>query len=99
MKRDMARARLLVVVLLLGLAVAQATPVLAQPPAQPGGPSEYVPMKNLPAQETIPAAPLVMGAYAFVWAALLVYVWTVWRRLAKVEGDIHALSARLDQKR
>ena len=40
-----------------------------------------------------------MGAYAFVWAVLLVYVWTVWRRLLKVEKEIHALSERLKDKR
>ena len=46
----------------------------------------------------IPAAPLVMAAYGFVWAALLVYVWTVWRRLLKVEGEVKDLSARLAGK-
>jgi|WetSurMetagenome_2_1015567.scaffolds.fasta_scaffold309024_2 CcmD family protein len=99
MKRNLATVRLLAVALLLGLVAAQAVPVFAQPPAQPGGQGEFVPVKDLPAQETIPAAPLVMGAYAFVWVALLVYVWTVWRRLAKVEGEIHDLNARLAAKR
>jgi hypothetical protein len=68
----------------------------AQPPA--GAQGDFVPVKDLPQQETIPAAPLVMGAYALVWAALLVYVWTVWRRLLKVEKDVQDLNARLSAK-
>jgi hypothetical protein len=89
-------------VIILGLAaglplVAASQAAQAQPPA--GGQGDFVPAKDLPSQETIPAAPLVMGAYAFVWAALLVYVWTVWRRLMTVEKDIKNLNARLTSKR
>jgi CcmD family protein len=40
-----------------------------------------------------------MVAYGFVWAALLVYVWTVWRRLMKIEREMHDLSARIGDKR
>jgi CcmD family protein len=36
-----------------------------------------------------------VAAYAFVWAVLLVYVWTVWRRLMKVERDIQQLASRV----
>lgn len=67
--------------------------------AQPNDPqSGFVPVKDLPAQEKLPAAPLLIAAYAFVWVVLLVYVWTVWRRLMKVEREVHDLSARLGQK-
>jgi CcmD family protein len=69
----------------------------AQPPA--AGQGDFVPVKDLPQQETIPAAPLVMAAYGFVWVALLVYVWTVWRRLMKVEQDVKDLTARLTERR
>jgi CcmD family protein len=87
--------------------VASSVPVqaFAQQPspagqAAPQDPQDqFVPVKTLPAQETLPAAPLVMTAYAFVWAVLLVYVWTVWRRLMKVEREIHDLSARIGEKR
>ncbi len=93
-----------VVVVLAGLsavparsATAQSVPAAqAQPPA--GGQGDFVPAKDLPQQETIPAAPLVMAAYGFVWAALLVYVWTVWRRLMKVEQDVKDLAARLAER-
>ncbi len=76
-------------------AQAASQPAAAAPEPQ----DQFVPVKTLPAQEQIPAATLVMTAYAFVWAVLFVYVWTVWRRLMKVEREMRELSARLGQKR
>lgn len=70
----------------------------AQTPAAPGAEDQFVPVKTLPPAETLPASTLVMGAYAFVWAVLLVYVWTVWRRLMKVEREIRTLADRLGEK-
>jgi CcmD family protein len=64
---------------------------------QPGPQSQFVPADTLP-QEVLPATPFVFGAYAFVWVALFVYVYALWRRLGRVErelADVHAkLSAR-----
>ena len=71
-----------------------AAPALAfqtQPPAAIEG---FVPVSQLPAGEQLPAAPLLVAAYAFVWLAAMFYVWTVWRRLKKVEDDMHALEKR-----
>jgi CcmD family protein len=87
-----------------GLALAQAPALQDQtsPVAQPapsGAPDQFVPFKSLPAQQQLPAERLVMAAYGFVWAALLVYVWTIWRRLGKVEGEMRDLEARLGGKR
>jgi CcmD family protein len=65
----------------------------AQPPA--GQQSEFVPVSQLPAAEQVPAAPLVIAAYAFVWVAVLFYVWTVWRRVNKVEADMQTLARRV----
>lgn len=64
--------------------------------AQPAGQGEFVPVNPQTAQgiEHLPAAPLVMGAYAFVWVALMLYVWSIWRRLTKVEKDMNALARR-----
>ena len=70
----------------------------SRPPLQEPA-DQFVPVKTLPAQEQLPAATLVMVAYGFVWAVLLVYVWTVWRRLMKVEREMHDLSARIGEKR
>jgi CcmD family protein len=67
--------------------------LLAQEPQ-----SEFIPVKEIPASEQLPAAPLVIAAYAFVWIAFLAYVWLMWRRLGKVEGELTALSGRLMKK-
>jgi CcmD family protein len=67
----------------------------AQPAA---GQGEFVPATG-PLTEQLPAAPLLIAAYAFVWIAVLLYVWTLWRRLNKVEADMHALEQRQRQHR
>ena len=67
-----------------------AAPAFAVQTAPPGQ-SEYVPIKDLPPTDQIPAAPLLIAAYAFVWIAVLFYLWTIWRRLAKVEAEMAAL--------
>jgi len=64
---------------------------------QPGQ-SEFVPVTEIPASEQLPAAPLLITAYAFVWIAVFAYVWLMWRRLGKVEQELATLSARLDRK-
>jgi hypothetical protein len=68
----------------------------AQTAAQPSQ-DEFVPMKSLPQQEQLPAATLLVTAYAFLWAALLVYVWTIWRRLMTVEREMQQLSSRVSE--
>lgn len=66
--------------------------------AQPGQ-SEFVPVTEVPASEQLPAAPLVIAAYSFVWLAFLTYAWLMWRRVGKVERELNALSAQLAKKR
>jgi len=68
-----------------------ASPALAQTPAQEG----FVPVEQLEGQEQLPAAPLVAAAYGVAWGAVLLYVWTIWRRLAKVEQELAEVSRRL----
>ncbi len=63
-----------------------------QPPA---GQSDFVPVTAAQqAIESLPAAPLLIGAYAFVWVALLGYLWFLWGRLKKVQGELEALQRR-----
>ena len=59
------------------------------------GQSEFKPVTEIPASEQMPSAPLVIAAYAFVWLAFVVYVWTMWRKLGKVEKELHALSTQI----
>ena len=53
-----------------------------------------MPVDSLPPREQLPAAPLLVTAYAFVWIAAMVYVWTIWRRLNKVEDEMRALAQK-----
>jgi CcmD family protein len=69
-----------------------APPLWAMQP--PPGQSEFVPINELPPGDTLPAAPLLIGAYAFIWLAVMFYLWTIWRRLNKVEVEMHALAQK-----
>ena len=73
-----------------------ATMLMAQSP--PSSQSPFVPVSSLPPVDQVPAAPLIITAYAFVWLAVLFYVWTVWRRLNKVEIEMQALQRRSDAR-
>ena len=77
-------ARSLTLVLLLGATVmpaAQAQPAAAsQAPSTTAAQEEYVPIAELPDSEKLPAAPFLISAYVIVWGALLLYVWTLWKR-------------------
>jgi CcmD family protein len=75
----------------------------AQPPApstpRPAAQDEFVPISELPPDEKLPAAPLLIAAYAVVWIILAVYVWTLWRRFLRAERDVKALASRLPPTR
>jgi CcmD family protein len=64
-------------------------------PAAPAVPDGFEPVANERPTEQLPAAPFVMAAYAFVWIALLAYLWSIWRRLAAVERDLADLTRRI----
>jgi CcmD family protein len=71
-------------------------PVLAgQPPA---GQSEFVPVDSVPLSDQLPAAPLLVTAYAFVWIAVMVYLWSIWKRLNKVEDEMRALTQKVPRR-
>ena len=91
-------ARLMVVMLFVGVVMAGVAPaVLAQQPTVAAPEQGFVPVKNLPQQqEQLPAAPLVMGAYAVAWIVVILYLWSIWRRLAGVERELAAVGRRID---
>jgi len=70
--------------------LALAGAAFAQPPQQ----NEFVPVDKLPPGDQLPSAPLLIAAYVFVWIATLFYLWTIWRRLMKVEADMGSLEQR-----
>jgi hypothetical protein len=65
---------------------------------QPAPQGEFVPVTPGTATEQLPAAPLVIAAYAFIWIAMMFYLWTIWRRLNRVEVDMRALERRKSAK-
>jgi len=69
-------------------------PVVLAVQQAPPGQSEYVPLKDLPPTEQMPAAPLLIAAYAFAWIAVMFYLWTIWRRLNKVEAEMRVLAQK-----
>jgi len=62
-----------------------------QPPPNQG---EFIPLNELPASEKLPAAPFLIAAYAFVWVAVMFYLWTIARRLNTVETEMRALAQK-----
>jgi CcmD family protein len=84
--------RVLRLIAALSCVVAFAAPALAMQP--PAATSEYVPVKDLPPVDQVPAAPLLIAAYAFVWIAAMFYMWTIWRRLNRVETEMQALARK-----
>jgi CcmD family protein len=64
-----------------------------QPPPSP--PDGFVPASSLPGQEQLPAAPLVIVAYAVVWLLVLGYLWSIWNRLARAERELADVTRRL----
>ena len=67
----------------------------AQPSGSaPPGQTEFVPLNELPPSEQLPAAPLLVTAYAVFLMLMVLYVWTVWVRLNKVETEMRALEQR-----
>jgi hypothetical protein len=62
-------------------------------------PEGFVPVTGGPQIEQIPAAPLVIASYAFFLLLMVFYLWTIWRRIGKVETEMHALERRQAEKR
>ena len=67
-------------------------PALAfQAPAAQDG---FVPISELPPGERLPAAPFLVGAYAFFLVLMCAYIWSVARRLNTVEKEMKVLEGR-----
>ncbi|HXE79963.1 MAG TPA: CcmD family protein [Vicinamibacterales bacterium] len=64
----------------------------------PAGQEEYVPVSELGDVEPLPAAPLVMTAYAAIWVGVFVYLWSIWRRLGAVDRELATLRQRIAAK-
>jgi CcmD family protein len=83
--------------LILSLAVAPAPAIAQQTPAAapaqpPAATDQFVPIDEIPEQDKLPAAPYLIGAYMVAWLMLLFYVWSLWRRLQRVEEELKRLA-------
>jgi hypothetical protein len=58
---------------------------------------EYVPISQLPPEDQLPAAPLLIAAYSFVMIVFFLYVVSLSRRLTNVQRDVDRLGATLKQ--
>ena len=78
----------------IGAVACAAWEVVAAAQAQSG----FVPATDV-ARESLPASPLLFGAYAFVWVALVAYVFLLWRRIGRVERELSDVTAKLAGRR
>ena len=86
--------RLVLMIALLVLLPGAVLPA-QQPAPPPSSQEDFVPVSTLPQTEQLPAAPLLIAAYAFVWVALMVYVWSLWKRMTKLERELADLQRRM----
>ena len=80
---------------LTSLILCSSSAFAVQAPAGQGG---FVPADSVPLADQLPAAPLLVTAYAFVWLAVMVYLWSIWRRLNKVETEMRALAQKTSRR-
>jgi CcmD family protein len=81
----------------LAIVLACAAGAAAQQQPRPAQQDEFVPISELPPQDQLPSAPLVVAAYGFAWLAIGGYLFSVAKRLTTVQREIARLEA--DTKR
>ena len=88
------RVRPLILLLLVLLAPPAFSPAEAQQPPR-AAQDEFVPIDQLPQDERLPAARLLIAAYAAAWVLVAGYLWSIWRRLARVERELAEVGRRI----
>ena len=54
----------------------------------------FTPVGDVPIGEQLPAGPFIVGSYAFFLLLMVFYLWTIWRRINRVEKDLQDLGRR-----
>jgi type VI protein secretion system component VasF len=54
----------------------------------------FRPASELPPGQQLPAAPFLVGSYAFFLVLMMFYLWTIWRRIDSVEKEMRDLERR-----
>lgn len=70
-------------------ASASASSTQPQPPQE-----EFVPIDQVPPEDRLPAAPLLVAAYAVVWVVVFGYLWSIRRRASALDRELAELSRR-----
>jgi CcmD family protein len=91
-------AVVLFAVLPFGCVSLQATEA-RQPQQPPPQQEEFIPIDQLPPQDQLPAAPLLIGAYAFVLVMLFGYMFITSRRLTVIQREVDRLESDLKHPR
>ena len=97
MNRALSGWRVLPILAMVAAGPAASALVSAQkpPPRPKAAQDEFVPIDQLPPEEKLPAAPLLIAAYSVAWLAVAGYLFSIWRRLDRVERDIAEAGRRL----
>lgn len=96
MWKRLVRSSLVAALLLFMFVGAPRAAAALQQPATPPAQEGFVPIDQLPPDEHLPAAPLLIGAYVVAWLAVFGYLWSIWRRLARVERELADVGRRLE---
>ena len=91
--------RMLLLWALLAAGPITAVPLDAQQPPKRPAEDEFLPINELPPEEKLPAAPLLIAAYSVAWIGIAGYLFSIWRRLGRVEVDIAEIARRVQQRR
>jgi CcmD family protein len=92
------RAVLLWILLAAGPIADVSVAAQQQPPPRPAQ-DEFVPIDELPPSEQLPAAPLLIAAYSVAWVVVAGYLFSIWRRMGRVEHDLAEIGRRVQQRR
>ena len=95
MSSNSRRRILILAMILIALTVGPAVVSAQQQPPPKPAQDEFLPIDQLPPGETLPAARLLIAAYAVVWIGLAVYLWSIWQRLGRVEQEIADVTRRV----
>ena len=71
--------------------------VYAAQPTQPAQ-EQFLPLDQLPPEDQLAAAPLLIAAYAVVWVLLLLYLWSIRRRLDGVQRELVEVARRVSER-
>ena len=95
--RGLALRALLILALCCALAGIGEWRVYAAQPTPPAQ-EQFLPLDQLPPEDQLAAAPLLIAAYAVIWVLLLLYLWSIRRRLDGVQRELVEVTRRVSER-